>query len=87
MAIMRNRLSRTPFVCPVCSEELPANAVSCPECGACERSGWSDQTIYDGLDFEEDAQKNAPSGFWWRIVAGLILLALLALFIGRLRWG
>jgi hypothetical protein len=41
------------FQCPVCGEDVPAKAKSCPHCGACEKSGWGD-TSADGLDLPED---------------------------------
>ncbi len=41
-------MARAPFTCPVCGEEVPLNAKACPECGACEKSGWSGAP--DGLD-------------------------------------
>ena len=40
------------FICPVCGADVPAKAKSCPECGSDEKTGWSDQTIYDGTDIE-----------------------------------
>ena len=51
---MRQRPSRTPFVCPVCNEQLSPNAKACPNCGACHRSGWSQDTAYDGLGIDDD---------------------------------
>jgi hypothetical protein len=39
------------FPCPVCGEDVPAGAKACPECGACEKSGWNeDEASHDGLD-------------------------------------
>jgi RNA polymerase subunit RPABC4/transcription elongation factor Spt4 len=44
------------FICPVCGAEVPARAAACPECGSDEKTGWSDQTIYDGTDIEDPAE-------------------------------
>ena len=43
------------FICPNCGAEVDANATSCPECGSDERTGWSDDTLYDGLDLPDEA--------------------------------
>ena len=43
------------FPYPVCEEDVPMNAKACPECGACEKSGWNeDESSYDGLDLPND---------------------------------
>ena len=70
-----------PFTCPVCHEEVPANAKACPECGACEKSGWSEEARYDGLDLPDEAfdhdefvsaefgttppKATLPKHWWW----------------------
>ena len=41
------------FECPACGEDVPAKAKACPHCGACEKSGWGDDTA-DGLDLPDD---------------------------------
>jgi RNA polymerase subunit RPABC4/transcription elongation factor Spt4 len=41
------------FICPNCGAEVPARAQACPECGSDEKTGWSDNTIYDGTDIED----------------------------------
>ena len=86
---------RTPDVCPVCGEDVPARALACPECGADHNSGWrEDADVYDGVDlgggtFEYDefvrnefGGKPKPSGistFWW-VTAIVVLVALAALY-------
>jgi len=39
-----------PGSCPVCGADVPAQASACPECGSDERTGWSEEARYDGLD-------------------------------------
>ncbi len=39
----------TPDVCPNCGEMVPDNAKACPECGACEETGWSEDAKADQL--------------------------------------
>ncbi len=41
------------FPCPNCGEEVPAGAPCCPECGADENTGWSQDTMYDDLDLPD----------------------------------
>ena len=83
-----------PFDCPVCGEEVPANARACPECGACEKSGWSDDLGATDLgvgeedfDYEDfvakefggGAKKSPVQWVWWAVGVLLIVLLLLAL--------
>jgi hypothetical protein len=76
------------FDCPVCGECVPRNAKACPECGACEKSGWSADAADDGSpdeDFDYDrfvadefGGKRKTTGkekFWWW--AALLVLAAL----------
>jgi len=85
---------RPPFECPVCGESVPRNAKACPDCGACEKSGWSADSADAGLpddDFDYDrfvadefggARKTSrKEKFWW--LAGVIVLAAFAWLILR----
>ncbi|HMG05573.1 MAG TPA: zinc ribbon domain-containing protein [Chthoniobacterales bacterium] len=90
----RTRL-KTPEVCPVCGEDVPARALACPECGADHNSGWrEDAETYAGLDLpdedfdydkfvrEEFGSSPKPAGIktiWW-ITAILVLVASIALY-------
>lgn len=43
------------FTCPVCGEDVKVGALSCPGCGACEKTGlYGDGSEYDGVDLSED---------------------------------
>src|SRR3954463_1087673 len=54
MARQKNAKRQAPEVCPVCGEEVPRNALACPECGADHNSGWrEDADTYDGIDLPE----------------------------------
>jgi hypothetical protein len=79
-----------PGECPACGEHVPAGARACPACGADERTGWSDDTLYDGLDlpdeaFEDDAspERRPPrmAGRTWKdyVTVGLTILLVLIL--------
>ena len=46
---------RPPETCPVCGAEVPARAKACPECGACEETGWSEEAHTSGLDLPDEA--------------------------------
>ena len=41
------------FICPNCEAEVPSKALACPECGSDEKTGWSEDTMYDCLDIPE----------------------------------
>ena len=90
-------LRREPFVCPACGDEVPVGAKSCPECGACERSGWSEAARADGLGLPDDSfdydkfvegefggpPKRSGMSFIWWITAVVVLLAFVLLIIAR----
>lgn len=85
-----------PFLCPVCGEEVSPNAKACPECGACDKSGWrlasqeedglslpsDDFDYYRFVDqeFGRGRRRSLPQWFW-SLVALLLLLAFAALVI------
>jgi hypothetical protein len=78
------------FSCPNCGAEVRRGARSCPECGADDETGWSEDTMYDGLDLpdpgygEEEPGRARPGGRLFKVVA-IVLLALIALLlIGKL---
>lgn len=91
---------RPPGQCPACGEWVPRNASACDCCGACERSGWKeDSDIYDGVDlpdddfdydkfvaeeFGEGKPKRSMKNLWWW-VAILLLIAFLWPFLQALR--
>ena len=84
------KYDRLSFACPVCGELVPRNAKSCPECGACEKSGWSADTAYDGLDLPDEdfdyqsfaarefggKAKTSRKELFWRWAAVIVLCVL-----------
>lgn len=82
---------KTPPECAVCGAALPPRAKACPECGADERTGWREASIYDGLDLPDEAWRdgdepgatsqparvNGLPWYWWLV--GVLLLGLLVL--------
>jgi hypothetical protein len=81
----------TPEICPNCGEVVPPKAKACPECGACEETGWSDEGRADALDlpseefdyddyvkreFEGEKLKRKFGAVW--IITAIVLLALFA---------
>ena len=79
------------FTCPVCGGEVPRRAKACPDCGACEKSGWSQDPYLDGLNLPDDEfdydnftrrefgrgspKKTKVQWFWWAVTV-LVLVAL-----------
>jgi len=81
------RPTTTPEECAHCGDPIPRGARACPGCGADERTGWRETSIYDGLDLpdSDDAADNGnhrdfearrPVKIFW-ILVGVGLLALL----------
>ncbi len=80
-----------PDECANCGAEIPRNARACPECGADERTGWRETSIYDGLDLpgDDDGESDyAPDGgrdrkrgglAWYWIAAFILVVATLIL--------
>lgn len=79
-----------PEECANCGAPIPRGAKSCPECGADERTGWRENSIYDGLELPEGAfdaddqpdtagtpppRINGIAWYWWLVAVVLILLA------------
>jgi len=72
---------------------VPPHARACPECGADEKTGWSEDALTSHLDLPDDSfdyeefvnrefghEKPLPRGipwFWW-----VVALLLVALFLG-----
>jgi predicted nucleic acid-binding Zn ribbon protein len=86
-----------PEECGNCGAAIPRSARACPECGADERTGWRDASIYDGLDLpgesaDEDqaagrrAQRATGALAWYWIAAFVVVMATLLLgALGLLR--
>jgi predicted nucleic acid-binding Zn ribbon protein len=75
-----------PDECANCGATIPRHARACPECGADERSGWREPSVYDGLNLPDSAYDDTPRrparhGLpWYWIVTALVLIGV-ALFI------
>lgn len=84
-----------PETCAICGATVPPTARACPECGADERTGWSEQSVYDGLDLPEEQsglsgsrerspddrfKRGSRASLWWIVVA--VILVVMMLFSG-----
>lgn len=83
-----------PDECANCGAEIPRNARACPECGADERTGWRETSIYDGLDLPDDDEDTSEGNLrdkhngglaWYWIAAFILVLATLVLGVLGLR--
>jgi hypothetical protein len=78
----------------VCGEDVPRNALACPECGADHASGWREDTeVYDAVDLPDEdfnydefikqefgsSPRFAIKKNWW-ITAILLIAALIAIY-------
>jgi predicted amidophosphoribosyltransferase len=82
-----------PTECAQCGADIPPRARACPGCGADERTGWREQSVYDGLNLPDEDTDNDPRStarssrprdrlaWYWvlTIVAVLLLLIVSAL--------
>jgi len=75
-----------PPTCAQCGADLPPRAHACPECGADERTGWREPSIYDGLDLpepdtDEPLKPRRRSGqlAWYWLLAGVVVLLIFVL--------
>lgn len=93
-----NSRQKPPEICPVCGEDVPRNALACPECGADDQSGWREEADrYDGIDLPEEfdydefarrefgssAKPAGISALWWVTAIVLLALTILYFFVGR----
>ena len=82
-----------PAECANCGAALPRSARACPECGADERTGWRETSLYDDLDLRDhafDGDNGLPfphrrpayglAWFWWAVADVLLALLLLSAF-------
>jgi hypothetical protein len=90
--------AKPPPECANCGAAIPRAARACPECGADERTGWRENSLYDGLDLPDEAfagddpaapsrrktgRINGVSWYWW--AAGALLLICLIIALPGLR--
>ena len=78
-----------PSECAQCGTAISARALACPECGADERTGWRETSVYDGLELpdnawsEQDGESKKPENvnrrvngiawYWWCVAVALLL--------------
>ncbi len=76
-----------PETCPNCGADVPRNAKACPECGACDETGWKEDAQVGDLGLPEEsfdynefvkrefgAKRILPRGigwFWWIVSLGV----------------
>ena len=72
-----------PGDCPNCGEYVPAGSASCRECGSCPNSGWSEGSVYDGLDLpgEDSPMEKKKDPVKRLILASLLLAAVFVLWL------
>ncbi len=80
-----------PVECANCGAAIPSGAKACPECGADERTGWRETSVYDDLDLPDEVFTddegprpkpprtiNQIAWYWWMAAVCLALLLLSA---------
>lgn len=90
---------RPPGECAQCGAAIPPRARACPECGADERTGWRESSVYDGLDLPDAAYQgdgendpcsrsaaprvNGIAWYWWLVGVAVLLATAIVLVGGR----
>ncbi|HEY3901149.1 MAG TPA: hypothetical protein VGM54_21240 [Chthoniobacter sp.] len=85
------------FTCPICGAEVPRRAKACPDCGACEKSGWSENRYLDGVHLPEwDERSSSPRrlGYgesknarqWFGIVVAVLIVIAFVVMTLRSNW-
>jgi hypothetical protein len=95
--MIRKRLTKPtpPEMCPACGEDVPLNALACPECGADYNSGWrEDADTYDAVDLPDEdlnydefvrqefglSPKPAAINIIWWITALVVIITFIAIY-------
>ena len=84
MAKRRPKRASEFFSCPNCGADVPTDALACPECGSDAETGWSEDTLYDGVDLPDDESfldDDHAEGFEDRRLWKLAALAAIAAFL------
>ncbi|MEM6504702.1 MAG: zinc-ribbon domain-containing protein [Planctomycetota bacterium] len=76
------------FICPVCGEEVKADALACPHCGADEETGWSEDTAFDGMELPVDEEWPVNEGPAKRrkvisLLMAIVMIGLIILLLFR----
>jgi hypothetical protein len=85
-----SKAERPPDECANCGARIPRGAKSCPECGADERTGWRERSVYDDLDLPDEAytddaaaspgrpppdrRVNGIAWYWWCIGVAVLII-------------
>ncbi|MDQ8199284.1 hypothetical protein QEH56_14030 [Pelagicoccus enzymogenes] len=67
-----------PGYCPNCGEYVGEGAAACESCGSCPKTGWSEDSLYDGIELPEEA---APEKRESRLLGTVISIGLVALLV------
>ena len=79
-----------PNECANCGAAIPRHAKACPGCGADERTGWREASVYDGLNLPASAYDDDPPhaplrrglAWYWVVAAILGIMAALVFSLG-----
>ena len=78
------------FSCPVCGADVKHGALSCPECGACDETGWKNDEVSnlnlpdEDFDYDEYIAREfdgAPRRTTKEKVVALVALALVVMWV------
>jgi len=77
-----------PDECANCGAAIPPHAKACPACGADERTGWRETSVYDDLALPDSAYEDEGSApklrrrglAWYWVVAAVVAFVACLLF-------
>ncbi len=67
-----------PGYCPNCGEFVEVGEKACEECGSCSETGWSDESMYDGIDLDNGQEEGVRDN---RLLGTIVSIGLLALLL------
>lgn len=70
-----------PGYCPNCGEFVEEGEAACESCGSCSETGWSEDSLYDGLGLTSEADEQADGPDQNRFLSAALSFALLALLV------
>ena len=70
-----------PGYCPNCGDFVAKGETACESCGSCSDTGWSEDSLYDGIDLPSEADEPVDGPAHTRLLSAVVSLGLLAFLV------